>query len=297
MVGRNLIAHASAGQYDILSPDRKALDLTDYAQVEDYLSREKPDIVIHLAGRVGGIQANIREPVAFLADNLDIGRNLVLAAHSVGVERLINLGSSCMYPREASNPLRESMILTGTLEPTNEGYALAKIVVSRLCMYVNQQYPNRHYKTLIPCNVYGYFDKFDPAHSHLVPALIHKIHCAVQNGDKTVEIWGSGEARREFLFASDLADCIWRAVSHFDTLPELMNVGLGTDYTINEYYAAVAEVVGFSGLFSHDLDRPVGMMQKLVDSSVATDWGWQSKTPLKDGVRQTYEHYLKEQMT
>lgn len=292
MVGRNLCLHSGAQNYDILAPGRQELDLLDYSSVVTYLRKAGPDLVFHCAGTVGGIQANMREPVRYLLENLDMGRNLVWASRNTGIGRLINLGSSCMYPRDATNPLREDMILKGELEPTNEGYALAKVTVARLCEYVGRENSTFQYKTLIPCNLYGPWDKFDPGHSHLIPAVIHKVHQAKINGDAEVVIWGDGTARREFMFAPDLADCLMRAISCFDSLPATMNVGLGYDYTINEYYRAVAEVVGYRGRFVHDLEKPVGMKQKLVDVSRQVAWGWEPKTPLGDGISETYKFYL-----
>jgi GDP-L-fucose synthase len=293
MVGRNILEHPSMSKFEILAPDVPDLNLFDYETVKAYIAKAKPDIIIHAAGRVGGIQANIKEPVAFLLENLDMGRNLVWAAKNCGVKKLINLGSSCMYPRNAPNPLKEEMVLQGELEPTNEGYALAKIAVSRLCSYISRENPEFQYKTLIPCNLYGRWDKFAPENSHLIPAVIRKIHMARLNGDKTVEIWGDGKARREFMYAGDMADCIYRAIASFDSLPELMNVGLGEDHSINEYYQAVAEVVGYKGAFTHNLTKPAGMARKLVDISRQTAWDWRPATSLQNGISRSYELFLK----
>lgn len=292
MVGRNFIEHPEAGAFEILMPSSRELDLRDFESVRKYIGTHRPDGVIHAAGRVGGIQANIREPVRFLVENLDMGRNVVMAAREYGVRRLINLGSSCMYPRNAPNPLREEMMLQGELEPTNEGYALAKIATARLCQYISRENPEFLYKTLVPCNVYGRHDKFDPLHSHMVPAVIHKLHVAKKNASKEVDIWGDGTARREFMYAGDLADCLVEAVRRLDTVPDLMNVGIGDDHTIDEYYDVIAEVVGYRGGFRHDLDKPAGMARKLVDTSKADAWGWRAKTGLKEGIRRTYEFYL-----
>lgn len=291
MVGRNFTDHPEAAKHDILAPTSRDLDLLDFTAVSSWFAKNSPDVVVHAAGRVGGIQANIREPVAFLTENLDMGRNIVMAARGAGVKRLLNLGSSCMYPRNAPNPLIEDSVLTGELEPTNEGYALAKILVARLCDYVAREDASFQYKTLVPCNLYGRHDKFDPKHSHLVPAIIHKIHEAKKNGSNEVEVWGTGNARREFMFASDLADCMWRALGHFDSLPPLMNVGLGADLSILDYYHAVARVVGYSGGFVHDLTKPEGMAQKLVSISKLEEWGWRATTTLDDGIAQTYQFY------
>ena len=293
MVGRNVLEHPAIGEFDVLAPRSGELDLRDFAAVQAYLRKYEPDMVIHAAGKVGGIQANMREPVGFLLDNLDMGRNIVWASRQTGVRRLLNLGSSCMYPRNHNEPLREEMVLKGELEPTNEGYALAKVVTARLCEYLMREDASYQYKTLIPCNIYGRHDKFDPAHSHLVPAIIHKVHQAKQSRQQTVEIWGDGTARREFMYAGDLADAIVRAIKEFDSLPNLMNVGLGYDYTINEYYEAVAAVMGYSGRFVHDLGKPVGMSRKLVDVGRQKAWGWQAQSQLREGIESTCEYYLK----
>ncbi|OWY33346.1 GDP-L-fucose synthase family protein [Herbaspirillum aquaticum] len=292
MVGRNFTEHAAAAQHEILSPTSSELDLLDASAVSAWVAEHKPDVVVHAAGRVGGIQANMREPVAFLTENLDMGRNVVLAARSAGVKRLLNLGSSCMYPRNAPNPLAEQTVLTGELEPTNEGYALAKIMVARLCDYIGREDASLQYRTLIPCNLYGRHDKFDPKHSHLVPAVIHKIHQAKVEGRDTVDIWGSGKVRREFMYSGDLADCMWRALDQFDTLPAYLNVGLGKDLSILDYYHAVARIIGFEGSFVHDLTKPEGMAQKLVDTQRLESWGWRATTSLESGIAQTYQFYL-----
>lgn len=294
MVGRNLLEHSSIGEFEILAPRSSELDLCDFNAVQCYLLKHKPDMVIHAAGKVGGIQANMREPVGFLLENLDMGRNIVWAAHQAGIKQLINLGSSCMYPRNHSEPLREEMVLKGELEPTNEGYALAKVVTARLCEYIMREDASFQYKTLIPCNLYGRHDKFDPAHSHLIPAIIHKVYQAKQAGQTSVEIWGDGTARREFMYAGDLADALVRAIVEFDTLPSQMNIGLGHDYTINEYYQAAAEVMGYTGEFVHDLSKPVGMARKLVSVERQQAWGFAAKHELHEGIEKTYQFYLKE---
>lgn len=292
MVGHNVLEHHGLQKHDVLAPSRRELDLSDSHAVVDFIKNFNPDLVIHAAGRVGGIQANIREPVDFLIDNLDMGRNVVLGAYHSGVKNVLNLGSSCMYPRDRSEPLAEEMVLDGALEPTNEGYALAKIVTARLCDYIGRENGDFHYKTIIPCNLYGRFDKFDPAHSHLIPAILHKLHQAKVSGSETVEIWGDGNARREFMYAGDLADMMVKAIENFESLPAYMNVGLGEDFTINQYYEVAADVVGFRGKFVHDLTKPVGMMRKLVNVDKQLSWGWKYQTSLKAGLEKTYEFYL-----
>lgn len=292
MVGQNILEHPMAERFHFLAPTSADLDLCDFAKVQNYISTYSPEFVIHTAGLVGGIQANMARPVDFLVQNLDLGRNVILAARNAGVKKFLNLSSSCMYPRNAINPLTEDLILQGELEPTNEGYALAKIFALRLCEYLHKEDDSFEYKTFIPCNLFGRFDKFDPKNSHLIPAIIHKVHLAKVAGDETVEIWGDGTARREFMYAGDLADAVLRAIKHFDAVPDLMNVGLGFDYSINEYYEAVAKVVGWEGEFSHDLSKPVGMKQKLVSVARQKDWGWAASTSLEGGIAKAYDYYL-----
>jgi GDP-L-fucose synthase len=294
MVGRNVQEHPAAARFRLLTPSRAELDLRDGAATLAYLQKHRPDIVVHAAGRVGGIQANIQAPTEFLLHNLDIGRNIVWGARQAGVKRLLNLGSSCMYPRGHDEPLTEDLVLKGELEPTNEGYAIAKVATARLCDYIVREDPSFQYRTLIPCNLYGRFDKFDPKHSHLLPAIIFKVREALQNGCGEVEIWGNGEARREFMYAGDLADAVFRAVGNFDVLPQYLNIGLGHDYTINEYYTAVAEVMGWTGRFRHDLSKPVGMARKLVNTARQEAWGWKATHSLRDGIQKTYDYFLKE---
>ena len=294
MVGRNICEHPLAHEWDVMAPGRRELDLSNSAAVLAYFEQERPDAVIHAAGRVGGIQANMAHPVDFLVQNVDLGRNIILAARAAGVQRLINVASSCMYPRAANNPLTEDLLLKGELEPTNEGYALAKIFATRLCEYIRRESPALHYKTLIPCNLYGRHDKFAPEHSHLLPAIIHKIHLAKTSGAPTVEIWGDGTARREFMYAGDVAEATLRAVVEIESLPDEMNVGLGHDYSINEYYAIAANVIGWKGQFVHDLTKPVGMKQKLVSIERQTAWGWLPKTTLEQGIGLAYRYYTEE---
>lgn len=300
MVGQNILEHPVAAQYDIVAPGSQELDLTDYVATQRFMADAQPDVVIHSAGRVGGIQANIAHPVDFLIANVDLGRNVIMAARNTGVRKLINLASSCMYPRNAPNPLNEKLILQGELEPTNEGYALAKIFATRLCEYVNRESrqsdaPSLRYKTLIPCNLYGRHDKFAPQHSHLIPAIIHKVHQAKVQHLAEVDIWGDGTARREFMYAGDLAGAVLKAVQDFDAVPDLMNIGLGHDFSINEYYAAAAQVIGWSGQFVHDITKPVGMKQKLVDITLQHAWGWMPSASLSIGIENAYQYYLTEQ--
>ncbi|MDA9930222.1 GDP-L-fucose synthase [Alphaproteobacteria bacterium] len=291
MVGKNILDHELAGCYEIYAPSRTDVDMCNYGSILTSIAEFKPDILLHCAGRVGGIRANMSAPLDFLVENLDIGRNVVLASAAVGVPRLINLASSCMYPKDIDGYLSEDMIMTGSLEPTNEGYALAKIVVARLCEYVSKTNEKLRYKTVVPCNLYGKFDKFDVQNAHLIPAIISKIHSAKQAGLDTVEIWGDGTARREFLYAGDLADALIGMIDRFENLPDLMNVGVGSDHTITEYYQAVAQVLEFDGAFSFDLSKPVGMARKLVSVARQTEWGWSPATDLISGIEKTVAWY------
>ena len=293
LVGHNLLEAPQSKRYELLTPSHKELELLDKDAVLNYLEKNRPDMVIHAAGTVGGISANMQQPLKFLVENLDMGRNVIHGAYRAGIKKFINLASSCMYPRNHETPLTEDMILTGELEPTNEGYALAKIACARMCSYITREYPDYQYKTLIPCNIYGRWDKFFGDRAHLIPAVIQRIIQAVDSGQEEIVIWGDGSARREFMYTGDLADCIWQAVERFDELPDLMNVGLGVDYSVDDYYSTIAKVVGFKGTFTHDLSKPAGMKRKLTDVSRMLKFGWRPKTTLEDGIRQTVDFYRK----
>jgi GDP-L-fucose synthase len=294
MVGRNLLENAGIQKYNILTPSSLELNLLRYTNVEQYLRRNMPDMIIHCAGKVGGIQANMKDMYGFFANNAVMGINLVTAAKERGIKKFLNLSSSCAYPRNYKNPLKEDYILQGELEPTNEGYALAKLSVQRMCEYIFRECPGFQYKTLIPCNLYGRWDKFDEQNAHMIPSVIRKIHEAMEKGVKEISIWGDGSARREFMYAGDLASCIANAVQNFDTIPQVMNVGLGYDFTINEYYETIKKVLGYTGAFIHDTSKPVGMAQKLLDITRQIDCGWKAATTLNEGIRKTYEFFLGE---
>jgi GDP-L-fucose synthase len=294
MVGSNIIEHVAANNHEILSPTSAKLNLLDIESVKNYINTKKPDMVIHAAGIVGGIQANIAEPVRFLVDNMYMGFNILTASKECRIKRFMNLSSSCMYPRDAKNPLSEELILKGELEPTNEGYAIAKVASTRLCEYINREDESYLYKTVIPCNLYGKYDKFDPEHSHMIPAVIRKINNAKEKDLESIDIWGDGLARREFMYAADFADFVYYAIDHFETMPQNINVGLGHDYTINEYYQKIANAVGYQGSFTHDLSRPTGMQQKLIDDTKLKAFGWQYQTTLGQGIQKTYDYFLSE---
>lgn len=294
LVGRNLREHPDAEAYEIIAPTSAELDLRDPIGVAKRLAEVRPDIVVHAAGRVGGIQANIAAPVAFLDDNLMMGRNVVMGAVHAGVRCLINLGSTCIYPATAPNPLREEVILTGPPEQTNEGYALAKLAVLKLCSYISAADPSRHYKTLIPCNLYGRYDHFHADRSHLIAAVIEKVHRAKMSGASQIEVWGDGTARREFMYAGDMASAILTAASRIEEVPDLMNVGVGHDLNVADYYRAVGETLGWHGELRFNLDRPVGMARKLADISRLQAFGWSAKVALREGLESTARYYLTE---
>jgi GDP-L-fucose synthase len=294
MVGTHFRHAAIQAGLDVLAPARKELDLRDKAATHAFVTRTAPDLIVHCAGRVGGIAANMAAPYEFLVENLEIGANLANAAVAARVPKLLNLASSCVYPRDVEGQLSEDLILTGQMEPTNEGYALAKIAMLRLCEFATRKDPGLNYKSLIPCNLYGPHDNFDAVSAHLIPAIIRKIHDAKTKNSDQVEIWGDGSARREFMYAGDLAQCMLRACQYFEAVPEVMNVGLGFDHSVLEYYQAVASVVGWNGRFTFDLNRPVGMRRKLVSISRQERWGWKPPSSLEEGIRRTYEHFLQE---
>jgi GDP-L-fucose synthase len=294
MVGKNILNHDYASNYEILSPTRRELNLLDAQSVQDYIVANKPDMVIHAAGVVGVIQANMEKPVKFLVDNMLMGMNVLMASKAYGVKMFLNLSSSCMYPRDAQNPLSEDLILSGKLEPTNEGYAIAKVASTLLCEYINREDESFLYKTVIPCNLFGKYDNFEPRHSHMIPAVIKKIDDAKNQSKDSVDIWGDGSAKREFMYAGDFADFVYYAIDNFEKMPQNINVGLGYDYTIDEYYEIIAKAVSYKGSFTHNLSMPTGMQQKLIDNTKLKDFGWQHQTSLEQGIQKTYDYFLSE---
>ena len=266
------------------------LNLKNQADTEMFFEQEKPDVVILAAAKVGGIMANIESPATFLYDNLMIQSNVIHSAYRFGVKKLLFLGSSCIYPRECPQPMKEEYLLDGKVEPTNEGYAIAKIAGMKMCEMYNKQY-GTDYISVMPCNLYGVGDSFDPIRSHVVAATIRKFHEAKINGDKEVVIWGTGKARRELLFADDMADaCVFLMENYSGN--EFFNVGTGSDVSITELSEMVADIVGYDGKMVYDTSKPDGMPQKLMDCSKLAEKGWTYKTELKDGLRKTYQWYL-----
>lgn len=291
MVGKNLVEIFIKKKYEILYPQKKELNLLDSESVNRYIKKHVPKTVIHCAGIVGGIQANINRPYTFLYENTIMGMNLVNSCIKNNIEKLFNLGSSCMYPRDNNKKLNENDILSGKLEPTNEGYALSKISVSKSCEYAEKEF-GLNYKTIIPCNLYGKYDNFDSVNSHMIPAVLKKIHLSKKRNSKVI-IWGDGNVRREFMYVEDLVDFIIFAVNHYDKIDSFMNVGLGYDFTINEYYQKAAKIIGYKGSFTHDLSKPVGMDRKLCSIKKQNDLNWKPLHTLDQGLLKTYNYYLK----
>ena len=293
MLGQAVLRSATnqAVDWQLLTPSRAELDLRDRVAVAGYFDRYSIDAVVHCAAKVGGIQANMADPSGFYLDNLLINTHVIEEARLHGVQRLVCMGSSCMYPKDMGHPLGEHDLLSAPLEPTNEGYALAKLGAARQCAYSRQQY-GLFYSMFIPCNMYGPGDCYDPARSHFIPAIIAKLHEAKQRGNQIVEIWGAGDAKRECVYVDDVADFMVLSLDKLDRYPDCLNVGSGQDRTVLEYYEAAAQVVGYGGDFSHRLDAPVGMKQKLMSSARARSFGWSPLISLEEGLRLAYHDYL-----
>lgn len=300
---RQLKSRKAAGEdITLLTRTHAELDLTSQAAVREYMQFEKPDVVILAAAKVGGIHANNSYPADFIYENLMIECNVIHQAFAAGVTRLLQLGSSCIYPREAAQPMREDALLTGTLEPTNEPYAVAKIAGIKLCESYNRQH-GVDYRSVMPTNLYGPGDNFHPQNSHVMPALIRRFHEAVAQGAEEVVIWGSGRPRREFLHVDDMAEAslflldLPRGTYEANTEPMLshINVGTGSDVSIGELAQMVAKVTGFAGRIVQDTSKPDGTMRKLMNVDRLARMGWRSQIALEDGLRETYDWFLANQ--
>jgi GDP-L-fucose synthase len=288
MVGSAIVRRLQAGGFgNLVTRPHAELDLLDQRAVHDFLAREKPDYLFIAAAKVGGIQANNNYRADFLYQNLLIEANLIHGAHLAGVQRLMFLGSSCIYPRDCPQPIKEEYLLTGPLEPTNEPYAIAKIAGIKLAENYNRQH-GRQYVSAMPTNLYGPNDNYDLANSHVLPALIRKAHDAKLRGDSEYVVWGSGTPRREFLYVDDLADaCVHLMESGYDG--PLVNIGTGVDVTIRELAETVMQVVGFEGRIVFDSSKPDGTPRKLLDVSRLAAQGWRARVTLRDGIQAAYE--------
>lgn len=305
MVGCAIVRQLSERQRDgaelsVLTRTHAELDLTNQSAVEDYLQAERPDVVILAAAKVGGIYANSTFPADFIYENLMIESNVIHQSFRAGVRRLLNLGSSCIYPREVTQPMVEDALLTGKLEPTNEPYAIAKIAGIKLCESYNRQH-GTDYRSVMPTNLYGPGDNFHPENSHVLPALIRRFHEATEAGLKEVMIWGSGKPRREFLHVDDMAEAslfvldLDKATYDAHTEPMLshINVGTGEDIAILELAGLVADVTGFNGRITTDITRPDGALRKLMDVSRLERMGWKARIGLREGVEDAFRWFLR----
>jgi GDP-L-fucose synthase len=279
--------------FELVLRDRNQLDLTSPSAVQAFLAAEKPDIAIIAAAKVGGIQANSTFPAEFLHENLAIASATIHGARKAGVGRLLFLGSSCIYPKMAAQPMTEDCLLTGSLEPTNEAYAIAKIAGLKLCQYYRRQY-GVDYHSAMPTNLYGPGDNYHPTNSHVLPALIRRFHEARVSGAAGVAAWGSGQPRREFLHVDDLADACFFLLGRRE-FPDWINVGTGTDVTIRELTEIVASATGYTGKISWDPSKPDGTPRKLLDVSKLSAMGWKARISLRDGIASTYAAFLAEQ--
>ena len=291
MVGSAIVRRLKqAGHTQVITRTRQELDLTNQQAVRDFMAAEKPAYVYIAAAKVGGIHANNTYRADFIYENLIIECNLIHACHLAGVQHLMFLGSSCIYPKLAPQPLHEDCLLTGPLEPTNEPYAIAKIAGIKLCEAYNHQH-GRQYISVMPTNLYGINDNYDLNNSHVLPALIRKAHEAKQRGDAHLVVWGTGTPMREFLYADDLADaCVHLMAQGYDG--PLVNIGTGTDVTIRELAETVVRVIGFQGELQFDTSKPDGTPRKLMDVSRLRSLGWQARTTLEDGIRLAYQDFL-----
>jgi GDP-L-fucose synthase len=292
MVGQALLRRLSREQCEILTVDRKSLDLRRQRETEEWMAANRPEAVFLAAATVGGIHANDTRPAEFLYDNLLIEANVIDAARRTGVTKLLVLGSSCIYPREAPQPMREESLLTGPLEPTNQWYALAKISALKLCQAYRRQY-GLDFTSVMPTNLYGPGDTFDLNSGHVVPALLRKTQEAYQRGEPTVPIWGTGRPRREFLHVDDCADALVYLMKHYSG-EEHLNVGTGSDITIRELADLIGRVVGYRGQFVYDASRPDGSPQKRLDVTRLAALGWRATIDLETGLRQTYDWYKRQ---
>jgi GDP-L-fucose synthase len=290
MVGSAIVRRLSSEHCTVLIEDRQSLDLTRQTETESWLARMKPDVVVVAAARVGGIAYNNAYPVDFLADNLAIELNLIRGSHAAGVRKLLFLGSSCIYPKLAPQPMTEDMLLTGPLEPTNEWYAVAKIAGIRLAQAMRKQF-GADFISVMPTNLYGPGDNYHPEHSHVPAALIRRMHEAKLAGKRTVTIWGSGKPYREFLFVDDLADACAFVLKNYSDM-DFLNVGTGEDITVAEFARLVGEVVGYKGELAFDTTRPDGTPRKLLDVSRLAALGWRARTDLRTGLAAAYRDFL-----
>ncbi len=296
LVGSACLRRLQENDYTrLITRTHSELDLRRQAEVEAFFAEEKPEYVFLAAAKVGGILANLTYQAEFIYDNIMIAANVIHASYKHSVKKLLNLGSSCIYPKCAPQPMTEEQLLTGLLEPTNEPYAIAKIAAIKLCRYYNAQY-GTNFVSMMPANLYGPNDNFDPQTSHVLPALIRKFHEAKVSGQRVVTIWGTGTPCREFLYVDDLADASLFLMENYDykVIGEFINIGTEQAIQINELAEIIKKVVGFRGEFTYDSTKPDGTPKKLLNASRIKSFGWQAKTMLEEGIQKTYQWYLEQ---
>jgi GDP-L-fucose synthase len=289
MVGRALSRALIRLGYKIVSAPRNSIDLTQQTQTHDWMMAHRPDVIFMAAAKVGGIGANNNYPADFICDNLAIAQNVIDSAHRAGVQKLMFLGSSCIYPRDAVQPLRESALMTGRLEPTNEPYAMAKLAGISMCAAYRRQYGCR-FISVLPTNLYGPFDRFDENAGHVIPAMIKKLHTAKQTGAPHVTLWGTGKPMREFMHVDDLADSLIHVMQHYDDGTPI-NIGSGQEHSIMELAVMIKHIIGYEGDIVFDPAHPDGTPRKRLDLSLLDGLGWRASIDLKDGLKQTYAWY------
>ena len=290
MLGLSLKKFALSRDIEVLAPSRLEMDLLDETSTLRYMAAWKPDAIIHAAARVGGISANIEHPLRYLSENVRMDINLLTVAKDLEIEKLLYIGSSCMYPKNIEHPMSENEILTGPLEPTNEGYAMAKLVGWKMVRIIAEN-SNLDWRTVVLSNLYGPNDHFEPERSHLLAAIIRKITKAKSQGNESVDMWGDGSSRREFTYVDDVGEFLIESIAHLHEFPLTLNVGIGVDYSVREYYEFVAAALDYEGSIVCDLTKPTGMKRKLMDSTEGQKLGWKPKTDIQVGIRQTLHWY------
>ena len=292
LLGSNLVERLQNSPHKLLTPKHSELDLLNRKDVCAYLKNNRPDCVIHAAAKVGSIAANVQYPLQFLVENLDIGRNIIIGAYENEIKKFVNIGSACIYPaKNYGRPFTENMAVTGSFEKEYIGYATAKAACLSLCQCISSSDPQFLYKTLIPCSIYGRWSKFSADKSTMIAAAIKKIYQAKKENAPAVQIWGDGKARREFIYAGDLAEIIIFATENLEKIPLILNVGSGIEYSVNECYETIAKILDYRGTLEHDLSKPSGTTRRLLNVDLMHEIGLYAKTSLEQGIKETIDYY------
>ncbi len=289
MLGKSLVKTL---KYKTFTPNRKKLNLLNFSKIKQYIKMNKINFVIHCAAKVGGIQDNVNNQLEYLVENVTINKNVIMASYECDIKNLINIGSSCIYPKNIKKKISENLIFKGNFEPTNEGYAISKFLSIKICKFISKK-NGFYYKTLVPTNLYGPNDNYHPEKSHLLAAIIKKLSDAKKNKNKNIEIWGDGKARREFMYVSDLSNAILFSIKNFKKIPSILNIGTGKDFTVENYYKKASKIIFPEAKFYFNKEKPSGMKRKLLDVSISKKLGWKAKVSLKDGIKKTYKEYKK----